>query len=79
VLLPVADEPATYVPGMDVDRISIANIENAFRGLEDPYVKRFSSMPPFSANEDYKQAYTKFSAMLAGMTFRKLVEASYVS
>lgn len=79
VLLPVADEPFTYVPGMDVDRISIANIEDAFRGLEDPYVKRFSGMPPFSANEDYRQAYSKFSAMLAGMTFRKMVEASHVS
>ncbi|MBT3375926.1 MAG: YihY/virulence factor BrkB family protein [Lentisphaerae bacterium] len=75
VLLAVANEPSIYVPGKDVGRISIADIEDAFRGLEDPYVSRFSSMPPFTSDEGYTQAYTKFSAMLSDMTFRKMVDA----
>ena len=74
VLLPVAGREACYVPGKDIGRLCVADVEAAFRGGNDPYMARIPRTGRERIREAFETRYQAFADDLAKITFRNVLE-----
>ncbi len=75
ILVPVADENDCFVPGRDMDVLSLADIEAAFRQADDPNISQFAKLADGGLREAYMRGYRDFDNQLSKTTFRELLRA----
>lgn len=74
VLLAVNDPPQSrFVPAMDLDRLTVNDVERAFRGDSDAHLPQIPAAIAGPATAAFTEHYKAFSSRLATVTFRDLL------
>jgi len=75
LLLPVKDEEQCFVPARDMDAISVADVESAFRGKTDVASQQLAMQGEyFEASRHFTNSYELFMNKLSEKTFAELVK-----
>jgi len=74
VLVAVASEDSRLVPTRDLGQLTVADVEEAFRGVNDPYLKGLPKVQGAPVSLVFREHYDAFLKQLAGVSFRDLLE-----
>jgi DNA-binding IscR family transcriptional regulator len=73
IIVAVAGREFCFVPAKDINVLNVAEVEEAFRGTRDAYLKRLPAMAATPAAAAFVKCYEGFARDLAGLTFGRLL------
>jgi membrane protein len=75
VLVRVAGDGERYVPGKDLSRLTVEDVEEAFRGHNKQFSQKFVKLLPERLGDEFLSQYETFRRNLSDISFRDALEA----